>query len=302
VKVHYQDSRRKLYNGDSLEVLQSMEDSSVDCFVTSPPYWGLREYGEGNELGREETPDEYISRLCDMYDEVARVIKPSGTNWVNLGDTYYSGRKGGNRKSLAQVPAKFAIEMVNRGWILRNEIIWAKPVCIPSSAKDRFTADYEKLYFFTRNEEYHFNLLQEPVSEASIKMAESECGPSKSQNYGGLSHVNQNKWYNKIKEIYERGEVPTRTMRCVWTISYKPCHLEHTAVFPPDLPLRCIQAGCPVGGTVMDIFMGSGTTAEVAELAKCKWVGSELYEKNCEIIMERLKPYIQQKTLSDCGV
>lgn len=302
MKVHYQDHRRLLYQGDSLEVLKTIESDSIDCMVTSPPYWSLRKYGEEEELGIQETPEDYIDRLLSIMDEVKRVLKPRGTCWINIADTVYAGRKGGNRKCMAQIPARFSLEMVTRGWILRNEIIWAKPACVPNSSTDRFTSDYEKVFFFTKDENYYFNLLKEPISEASLKQADHDHGMTKSQHYGGLNHVKQNNWYKKIKEIHGRGEVPMRTMRCVWTISYKSCHLDHTAVFPPDLPLRCIQAGCPEGGTVLDVFMGSGTTAEVSELLKCKWIGIELYEKNCDTIMERMKHYIAQKTLGDCAV
>jgi len=173
--------------GDCLGVLKTLPNESVDMVMTSPPYWALRDYGVEGQLGLEPTFQEYINKLCDIFDEVRRVLKKEGTCWVNLGDTYASGIKGqggsgcnlgptgsqtqlsnaGSRfshkvktdtvdKCLLQIPSRFAIEMCNRGWILRNEIIWHKPNCMPSSVKDRFTVDFEKIFFFTKSKKYYF--------------------------------------------------------------------------------------------------------------------------------------------------
>lgn len=155
--------------GDAYQILKRVPDHSIDCLVTSPPYWALRDYGVEGQIGLESTFQDYIVKLCDMFDEVKRVLKPTGTCWVNLGDTYYSHHRGGNQikdnaevtpqplsvgnhvrnrelpeKSLCQIPSRFAIEMTNRGWMLRNEIIWWKPNALPAGAKDRFTVDFEK--------------------------------------------------------------------------------------------------------------------------------------------------------------
>ena len=154
--------------------------------ITSPPYWGLRDYGVNTQLGLEKTPEQFIDKLCDVFDEVKRVLKPNGSCWVNLGDSYHRGtrdsvpkqkgikevgykyefnhkKKYGDYyrpKSLIQIPSRFSIEMTNRGWVLRNEIIWHKPSCLPASVKDRFTVDFEKMFFFTKNPNYYFKQQQ----------------------------------------------------------------------------------------------------------------------------------------------
>ena len=174
----------KIIHGDSLEVLQTLPGESIDCVVTSPPYWALRDYGVPGQLGLESTFNEYISKLCDIFDEVKRVLKKEGTCWVNIGDTYVgSGFGAGGKhhflsdqalknptkfaglpnKSLCQIPSRFAIEMCNRGWILRNEIIWHKPNCMPQSVKDRFTVDFEKIFFFVKSKKYYFETQYEPA-------------------------------------------------------------------------------------------------------------------------------------------
>lgn len=292
----YSDDRRQLVLGDCLDVLRVIDDESIDCVVTSPPYWNQREYGHTDELGHEPTVELYVQHLLLIFDEVHRVLKPTGTCFVNIGDKYYTSGK--MKKSVSQAPARFAIGMADSGWYLRNELIWYKPVCIPAG-ENRFTVDYEKIYFFTKNSDHFFKQLWEPLSEETMEMIKSgkECGPSKSIKYGGLSHNNQNKWYKKMRDMHERGETPMRKMRAVWQFPYKPCSLDHDAVFPPELPARCIDCGCPEDGVVLDPFMGSGTTAEVCEMLKRRWIGIDIVEKNCETIIERLRPYIQQTTL-----
>ena len=180
----------KIYQGDSLEVLRTFPDESVDCVVTSPPYWALRDYGVAGQLGLEPTFQEYISKLCDIFNEVKRVLKKEGTCFVNLGDTY-SGNKEGKtdnkvsdylkenstgihkkatitEKCLCQIPSRFAIEMCERGWILRNRLIWHKPNCMPSSVDDRFTVDYEDIFFFVKSRKYYFDMdsIREPHTSA----------------------------------------------------------------------------------------------------------------------------------------
>jgi len=167
-------------HGEALAVLKTIEAESIDSCVTSPPYWGLRDYGVDGQLGNEPTPQEFIENLVQIFDEVKRVLKPTGTCFVNLGDTY-NGRKIGNTetrknknvvsdlfrkniiskyktKSLLMIPERFAIAMIDRGWVLRNQIIWHKPNQMPQSAKDRFTVDFEKIFFFTKTSKgYYFN-------------------------------------------------------------------------------------------------------------------------------------------------
>ena len=189
-----------IIHGDALQRLKELPDESVNCVVTSPPYWALRDYGDKNQLGLEPDFNEYIRKLCDIFDEVWRVLRKDGTCWVNLGDTYGGSNQGYGttkrntntgfqdtrdgfyaasknkppmanmmHKSLIMIPSRFAIEMTDRGWILRNEIIWYKPNCMPSSVRDRFTVDFEKVFFFTKSKKYWFEQQYEPHSKASIE-------------------------------------------------------------------------------------------------------------------------------------
>ena len=172
----------KLINDDVLKALKTIETESIQCVITSPPYWNLRDYGVEGQLGLESTFEEYINKLCNIFDEVKRVLKKDGSIYVNIGDTYstVSGSMDKGKwsqpknpaldnfmpeklksKCLCQIPSRFAIEMCNRGWILRNTIIWQKPNAMPSSAKDRFNNDFEYVYFFVKNEKYKFNTQME---------------------------------------------------------------------------------------------------------------------------------------------
>jgi len=259
----------KVYQGNSLDVLKTFPDESIDTCVTSPPYWGLRDYGVDEQLGLEPTPEMFINNLCDIFDEVKRVLRPHGTCWVNLGDSYVSGKsryssnpqtisKGKSHdepsdgkkpdlnkhsyyqdKSLAMVPSLFAIEMIKRKWILRNEIIWHKPSCMPSSATDRFTVDFEKMFFFTKNKKYYFKQQFEPITESSRKRAE----------YGWDGVVVEGIGRNspeKTDKMGDRWVNPSgRNKRTVWSINTASFKGAHFAVYPPELIESPIDAGCP---------------------------------------------------------
>ena len=258
----------KIIQGDTLKVLKTLPDEIINCCVTSPPYWSLRDYGVEGQLGLEKTFEEYINKLCNIFDEVKRVLRKDGTIWVNLGDSY-NGNKIGNTngtyknridkskswansdsfkkaeqdipaKSLCLIPQRFAIEMVNRGWILRNTIIWHKPNCMPSSAKDRFTVDFEYLYFFTKSKKYWFEQQLEPHKEVSIKARNPKL--NQTTNIGAnRSAVNVQMGDESSRFIPEGG----RNKRTVWTITPKPFKKAHFAVFPEALIETPIKAGCP---------------------------------------------------------
>ena len=372
----------RVYLGNCLDVLRTFPDESIDMCVTSPPYWGLRDYGtEGQiwggdpdcehdftsstrklhsgswgekdnalphqknatilnwevedkickkcgawkgELGLEPTPEMFISNLCDIFDEIKRVLRPHGSCWVNLGDSYCrtpgqqdkSGKTGiktfkygydfkhkknyGSAyrpKSLVQIPSRFGIEMTNRGWILRNEIIWHKPSCLPASVRDRYTVDFEKMFFFTKNPKYYFK-----------------------------------------QQIEETKDSLQRNKRTVWHINTASFKDAHFAVYPPDLIESPIDACCPEfvdkktgkprerviektqgkvttyddkgyddkrdnsefkPGIVLDPFFGSGTTAQVAMSQDKDWVGIELNPEYEKIFEKRLKPKIVEKKTRD---
>ena len=293
----------KLIQGDCLEELKKLDSESVNCCVTSPPYWALRDYGVEGQLGLEPTFQEYITKLCDIFDEVKRVLRKDGTCWVNLGDTYGgtgSGQKDTGKhgytpetmattkdkpqsklqgKSLIQIPARFSIEMCNRGWILRNEIIWHKPNCMPSSVKDRFTVDFEKIFFFVKSKKYWFETQRE--GHTSTRWGgtnESDCKQgdySMATKAGRRSHKN---------DYHPDG----RNKRTVWKINTKPFKGAHFAVFPEDLIETPIKAGCPKGGVVIDIFSGAGTTGVVAKKQGKDFIGIELNEEYYKIAEKRI--------------
>lgn len=350
--------------GNCADILKTLPSESVDCVVTSPPYWGLRDYKtepiiwdavegcehdweevvgksqapisestnlvgghfQGNkdisftavtsfcskcgawrgQLGLEPTPQLYIEHLTAIFDEVKRVLKKTGTCWVNLGDTYggtgdkgkhkdpkyVDGRNGQsvavNRtqtaKSLVQIPSRFAIAMTDAGWILRNEIIWWKRNCMPSSAKDRFTVDFEKMFFFTKSKRYFFEQQFEPM-----KQPENGKGTTgrKFATKGDADIVPNNTLQN-----HGTNWTPNpngRNMRCVWDIPTRPYKGAHFAVFPPELVETPIKAGCPVGGVVLDPFGGTGTTSEVARRLGRASIIIELNPDYLELVKERAK-------------
>lgn len=258
--------------GDVRDKLKELPDKSIQMCVTSPPYYALRDYGESNQLGLEKTPEEFIKNLVDVFAEVHRVLRDDGTLWLNLGDSYSSGsrtsttnqslrkdidygvtRPPANKnikpKSLLGIPWKVAIALQEWGWILRQDIIWAKKNCMPESVKDRFTKSHEYIFLFSKQPKYFFNQVLEPI---------------------------------KQKDKNEK-----RNKRSVWnmrTASYKEAHF---AVFPPELAETCIQAGSNEKDIVLDCFMGSGTTAMVAQDLFRKWIGVELNPEYEKLIRKR---------------
>ena len=310
--------------GDCLEVLKDMESESVNCVMTSPPYWALRDYGVEGQLGLEPTFQEYINRLCDIFDEVKRVLRKDGTCWVNIGDTYsgnssYSskGRAGfeqkeGNikewldpklparkrarqlvdmdgieNKCLCQIPSRFSIEMCNRGWILRNELIWYKPNCMPSSVKDRFTVDFEKIFFFVKNKRYWFETQYEPHEWLEKEKRRKNFNKKISYNSKYPKGVGATQRFTENSRA-ERYNKEGRNKRCVWKITTKPFKGAHFAVFPEKLVETPIKAGCPKGGTVLDPFSGAGTTGVVAKKLGRNFIGIELNSEYVKMSEDRI--------------
>jgi len=327
----------KILKGDALEVLKTLPDESVDCVITSPPYWALRDYGVDGQLGLEPTFQAYINKLCDIFDEVKRVLKKEGTCWVNIGDTYmgnssYSakGRQGfGNdkvgminkkqwldpknptptklrarehvesgqiiEKSLCQIPSRFAIEMTNRGWILRNEIIWHKPNCMPSSVEDRFTVDFEKIFFFVKSKKYYFEQQLDPLVTVNDPRMDNGresyngkySGREDAENFNSPRARTQRKTQKAFVTLNSEG----KNKRTTWSINTKGYSEAHFATYPEKLVEPMIKAGCPKDGVVLDIFMGSGTTAIVALQLDRKYLGIELNEEYIQIAEDRILPY-----------
>lgn len=276
----------KIYTGHALETIKTFSDSSINMCITSPPYWGLRDYktdpvkwqdGWQGELGAESDLNQYINHLCDIFDEVKRVLKDDGSCWVNISDTYRD-------KTLSLIPLRFAIEMSKRGWITRNIIIWQKPKCVPTSVKDRFTVDFEYLFFFVKNKKYYFKQQFEPFATSTFLRAKQNFYDNKSLHYQGLSKAKQRTFHNKVLN----NEIKGRNMRTVWGISPVVYHGTHCATFPPKLIESPILAGCPENGIVLDPFIGSGTTAVVAKKLDRNWIGIELNPEYLKLAEERI--------------
>lgn len=304
-----QQSLNKIICGDALSVLKRLPSDSIDCVVTSPPYFHLRDFGAKGQIGLENTLEEYLARLLAVFDEIKRVLKPAGTCWVNLGDTYGNGRTltqvKQKRKDLAltdrinkfvshslvgsfqhktkcllQVPSRFALAMTERGWTLRNEIIWHKPNAMPSSVKDRFTVDFEKLFFFVKERQYYFNQQFEPLE--SIPKVSSYLHSPKSKRAARDKFVysmNPHSARRSFRQTLEKG----RNKRCVWRIPTAQFTGNHFAVFPEKLVETPILAGCPKDGIVLDPFAGSGTTAVVAKRLGRRFIGIEINAKYVQI-------------------
>jgi len=291
----------KIYQGDCLDVLKTFANESIDCVITSPPYWALRDYGVSGQLGLESTFQEYINKLCDIFDEVKRVLKKSGTCWVNIGDTYCGNKEGKTdnkvcnylkettvnihkkkgilpEKSLCQIPSRFAIEMSNRGWILRNEIIWHKPNCMPQSVQDRFTVDFEKVFLFVKNKKYFFD--NESVKEPTLTKDNS----NRDRDNTRLNNTPGRTRMNGLKT----NDYDFKNKRCVWTVNTRPYKDAHFATYPEKLIIPMVKSGCPLDGVVLDIFMGAGTTGLVAKKFNRNYIGIELNQEYVEIAEKRI--------------
>ena len=263
--------------GDVLDKLKDLPEESIQCCVTSPPYWGLRNYQEEKQLGLEETPEEFVENMVKVFREVKRVLKKDGTVWLNIGDTYYN-------KSLAGIPFRVAFALQQDGWYLRQDIIWHKPNPMPESVKDRCTKSHEYIFLLTKSPKYYYDIdaIREPLAESSIGRLEQDI-----DNQVGTTRANGGaKTNGNLKAV---GDVDLgRNKRSVWTITTKPYSEAHFAVFPPELPTLCIKAGYKEGDIVLDPFMGSGTTAWVAQRLGRKWIGVELNPEYVKIIEKRV--------------
>jgi site-specific DNA-methyltransferase (adenine-specific) len=314
----------KIICGDALEVLKGMESESVDCVITSPPYFGLRDYDVKGQIGLEPTLEEYLQKMLAITAECQRVLKKTGTLWWNHGDSYGTGAsrdnldnwgvqkmagstnlpgEGGRKPqpTLKKKPIKgyekclllqahrLAIRMVDeQKWILRNIIIWHKPNCMPSSVDDRFTVDYEPVFFFSKSKKYFFERQYDPVSEVSLKRAEYGW------NSDHPSIAGSNPTGIHTERMGERFVNPAgRNRRSVWKIPTHSFQEAHFATFPEKLIEPMILAGCPKGGTILDPFSGAATTGVVAKKFGRNYIGIELnpaYVKMSEKRLARITP------------
>ena len=295
----------KIHNCDCMEGLKNLPDGSIDCCVTSPPYWGLRDYGVNGQIGLEETPEEYVDKLVLLFREVKRVLKKEGTLWLNLGDSYYGGGWKGSQtdltgtkqntnagtlcgknmqkdkkheviksKDLVGIPWLVAFALRADGWYLRQDIIWHKPNPMPESVTDRCTKSHEYIFLLSKSPKYYFD--NETIKEKA--------------NYAGHSRgVSKNISVDGITDFGGKTEYDDRNKRSVWTVNTKPFKESHFATFPEELITPCILAGSKENGVVLDPFMGAGTTALVSLKNNRQFIGFELNDEYCKLAEKRLE-------------
>lgn len=331
--------KTRIFVGDCFAWLKSMESDSVDCVVTSPPYWGLRDYGVAGQIGMEPTLGEHLGVMVSVFAQIHRVLKPSGTLWMNYGDCYATtpnGRSAADAKAagnddrtfrdkpfstiggvlkpkdLCMIPNRLAIALQEWGWWVRSEIIWAKPNPMPESIKDRPATAHEKIFLLTKSPKYFYNaeVVRRPMAASSdarlAQDVESQAGSLRAnggtreerpmravkakgnaKTFRGGNYAN-----GKLGERDSHGNEPnesgTRNLRNyepapveVWEIATAAFSEAHFATFPPELARRCILAGCPTGGLVLDPFGGSGTVAMVADRLGCN---ADIIELNPEYV------------------
>lgn len=278
----------EILQGDSLTVLRGMPADSVDCCITSPPYWRLRDFGCEGQLGLERTPEEFIAGMVGVFREVRRVLRPSGSLWLNLGDTYVGSDtvpKGWKRKDLVGIPWRVAIALHADGWYLRADVIWHKTNVKPESVRDRPTKCHEYLFLLTKSARYYYdrNSIREPVKPESLNRAAR--GIWKPQRDPGRPAGRGVDRMRPDQMADPRG----RNKRSVWAIPFAQYRGGHTATYPPALVRPCILAGCPPGGLVLDPFAGSGTTLSEAVRLGRRAVGIELNSAYVPLIKERVE-------------
>lgn len=290
---------------DALEGLRTLEPESVHTCVTSPPYYNLRDYGVAGQIGAEATPEEFVEKLVEVFREVRRVLRPDGTLWVNIGDSYAT--RSGNQpptntrnscghtekrtppgykyKDLIGVPWLLAFALRADGWYLRQDIIWNKSNCMPESVRDRCTKSHEYIFLLSKSERYYFD-------PQAIREPAGTKGNARSFRGGG-AYTGGRSFNNSAEVAREshgnvKNDTGTRNKRDVWTVSTTGFRGAHFAVFPEKLIEPCILAGCPEGGTVLDPFTGSGTTGVVAKRLGRNFVGCEINPDYAKMAADRI--------------
>tara|TARA_R100001594_G_scaffold37735_2_gene68239 strand:+ start:2809 stop:3717 length:909 start_codon:yes stop_codon:yes gene_type:complete len=291
--------------GNCFEKIEEIEEKSVQAIVTSPPYWGLRDYNADGQLGEELVPEDFVRRLTGLFNKSKRILKDDGTVWVNIGDTYF-GAKGGHwdggnsitndatgsnyrmqrkappkhprlkTKDLTGVPWMFAFSMQKDGWYLRQDIIWHKPNPMPEAVRDRCVKSHEYIFLFSLKPKYYFD--HEAIQEKAKYSGDNRTLRKDSRRDIPLASA-MAATSQPVQEY--------RNKRSVWSINTAQSGEAHFAVFPEKLPELCIKAGTKEGDVVLDPFMGSGTTATVAKRLGRKWIGIELNEEYANFIKNK---------------
>lgn len=313
-----------ILTGDCLELMRGMTAGSVQTCVTSPPYFGLRDYGHDGQIGLEQTPGEFVAKLVEVFREVRRVLRDDGTLWLNLGDSYandgkWGGSSGGKHasglhgatcigrgkvstglkpKDLVGIPWRVAFALQDDGWFLRQDIIWAKPNPMPESVTDRCTKAHEYLFLLSKSQRYYFD------AGAIREQAAHDPGAGRNRwDRSDYSIPGQTPQKRRSRAavpprhaacgstqdgLDAAGRDGARNKRSVWTVATRPFRDAHFATFPEQLIEPCILAGAPAGGVVLDPFMGAGTTAVVAERLGRQWLGCELNPEYAALAMARI--------------
>lgn len=299
--------------GNCLDVLPTLEAGSVQTCVTSPPYFGLRDYGMPDQIGLESTPDEFVAAMVAVFREVRRVLRDDGTLWLNLGDSYnaYNGNRGTSpsldrardaaagvrpklptgsgltvpslkNKDLIGIPWMVAFALRADGWYLRQDIIWSKPNPMPESVRDRCTKAHEYIFLLSKSPRYYFD--HRAIEEKATGKPPGNKMPTK----GGRRYADGANEHHTAANLHSIGARETRNRRSVWTVTTKPFKGAHFATFPVDLIEPCILAGSKPGDLVLDPFMGAGTTAVAAKRHGRRWVGCEINPAYAALCIERL--------------
>lgn len=328
MSVHYSDSDVTLHHGDALEVARTLPDEAVNCIVTSPPYFGLRDYGVEGQYGLEETPAAYVETMRGLFFELRRVLADDGTLWLNIGDTYAGGgtnnggysdkstlsgftspntkgrrantatvsrtvRHGVPAKNLLGIPWRVAFALQDDGWILRNSIIWHKPNAMPESVTDRLSKRYETVFLFSKSRNYWFDLDGIRETPTSRKVQPSDFTKASEQWGKGTGLA-----------IHTGSRLPHKNGRNpgdVWSITTRPFKDAHFAAMPPPLAERCITAGCKPGGAVLDPFSGSGTTGMEALRQSRRYMGIDISAEYLDLSLRTRLKRSQEASPNEIG-
>ena len=305
----------RIITGDCIEGMKTLPECSIHTCVTSPPYFGLRDYGGGDsEIGQEDTVEGYVQKMVEVFREVRRILRDDGTLWLNLGDPYMSAKncapppqtvggqrgmpsdfvppnrkdqKGLKQKDLIGIPWRVAFALQADGWYLRQDIVWNKPNPMPESVEDRCTKAHEYIFLLSKKPHYYYDheSVKEPVASSTVNRLSQKNLP----NQTGSTRV-PGKTNGNMKAV---GNGETRNRRSVWTVTTKGYKGAHFAVYPEELIKPCVLAGCPAGGTVFDPFTGSGTTAVVALKNGRNYIGTELNPEYVKIAEDRIQNQVQ---------
>ena len=316
------ENENRIICGDALETLKNFPDESINCSITSPPYYGLRDYHKKEQIGREKTVEEYLDRLINVFREVRRVLKKDGTCFIVIGDSYAGtsskkerrdpkypkGRNGQNpsitqkvlgykSKDLMGIPWRLAFALREDGWYLRSDIIWHKENAMPEACKDRPTRSYEHIFLLSKSPRYYYDYdsLAEPMKEVSKKRyvrGRSKENKYLNENSGAkIQKINEARGYGQ----YKGDNIPQfRNKRDIWTINTTSFRGNHYAAFPPKLAEICMIAGCPKDGIILDPFIGSGTVGLVSLLHNRKYIGIELNEEYVNLTKKRIETEVKK--------